>query len=49
MENIKYITENFSASEDISSIDSYMSIGGFEALRKAVAMDGDALLLYRVV
>lgn len=42
MENIKYITENF-GKYDISSIDSYMSIGGFEALRKAVAMDGDAV------
>ena len=42
MKNIKYITENF-GKYDISSIDSYMSIGGFEALRKAVAMDGDAV------
>ena len=38
MRNIKFLTKNFGA-YDPTSIGSYMKIGGFEALRKAVNMD----------
>ncbi len=40
MSSVRYITENF-GKYDVFSIDSYMSIGGFSALKKAVTMDGD--------
>ncbi len=40
MSNVKFITENF-GKYDVFSIDSYMKIGGFEALKKAVTMDGE--------
>ena len=35
---VKFLTKNF-GQYDTSSIGSYMNIGGFEALRKAVNMD----------
>ncbi len=37
---IHFITKNFDK-YDVSSIGSYMNIGGFEALKKAVTMDGE--------
>ena len=37
---LHFISANF-GKYDTSSIGSYMSIGGFEALRKAVTMDGE--------
>lgn len=40
MQNISYLTENF-GKYDVFSIDSYINIGGFQSLRKAVTMDGD--------
>lgn len=36
--NVKFLTQNF-GQYDTSSISSYMSVGGFEALKKAVTMD----------
>lgn len=36
--NIKFLTQNF-GKYDTSSISSYMSVGGFDALKKAVTMD----------
>ena len=42
METIKFLTQNFGR-YDTSSIRSYMNIGGFSALRKAVTMDGEAI------
>ena len=36
---VQFMTKNF-GKYDISSIDSYESIGGFQALRRAVTMDG---------
>jgi len=38
MSEVRFLTENF-GQYDPSSINSYMSIGGFQALRQAVAMD----------
>ncbi len=38
MKNISYITENF-GKYDVFSIDSYMNIGGFQSLKKAVTMN----------
>ena len=38
MQDVKFLTKNFGA-YDPTSIGSYMKIGGFEALRKAVNMD----------
>lgn len=38
MKEINYITENF-GKYDVFSIDSYMDIGGFASLKKAIAMD----------
>ena len=37
---VSFLTQNF-GKYDTSSIDSYMKIGGFSALRKAVKMDGE--------
>ncbi|HBT79274.1 MAG: SLBB domain-containing protein [Selenomonas sp.] len=37
---VSFLTQNF-GKYDTSSIDSYMKIGGFSALRKAVGMDGE--------
>lgn len=42
MENIQFLTKNFGR-YDTSSIGSYMQIGGFEALKKAVTMDGEEI------
>ena len=42
MEEIKFLTQNF-GKYDPASIESYLKIGGFEALRKAVSMDGDEI------
>ena len=39
---LHFISANF-GKYDTSSIGSYMSIGGFEALRKAVTMAGEEL------
>ena len=36
---VQFITKNF-GKYDVHSIDSYLSIGGFDALKKAVTMDG---------
>ena len=38
MSSVKYITENF-GKYDVFSIESYMNIGGFSALKKAITMD----------
>lgn len=38
MKNINYITENF-GKYDVFSIDSYINIGGFQSLKKAVTMN----------
>ncbi len=38
MRDIKFLTKNF-GKYDTSSIESYMSVGGFDALKKAVTMD----------
>lgn len=38
MKNISYITENF-GKYDVFSIDSYINIGGFQSLKKAVTMN----------
>ena len=40
MENVRFLTQNFGR-YDTSSIGSYMNVGGFSALRKAVTMDGE--------
>ena len=40
--NIRFLTQNF-GQYDTSSIGSYMNIGGFEALRKAVTMDPEKI------
>ena len=40
MEQVRFLTQNFGR-YDTSSIGSYMNIGGFSALRKAVTMDGE--------
>ena len=40
--NIRFLTKNF-GQYDTSSIGSYMNIGGFEALRKAVNMDPEEI------
>ena len=40
MQASKFLTANFGR-YDTSSIGSYMNIGGFTALRKAVTMDGE--------
>ena len=40
MGKISFLTKNF-GNYDPASIGSYMNIGGFEALKKAVAMDGE--------
>lgn len=40
MTDVKYITENF-GKYDVFSIESYMNIGGFSALKKALTMDGE--------
>ena len=40
MEQVKFLTQNFGR-YDTSSIGSYMKIGGFSALKKAVTMDGE--------
>ena len=37
---VQFLTKNF-GKYDTSSIGSYMNIGGYEALRKAVTMDPD--------
>ena len=42
MAEIKFLTQNF-GQYDPSSIDSYLKIGGFEALRRAVSMDGEEI------
>ena len=42
MGEIKFLTQNF-GTYDPSSIDSYLGIGGFSALRKAVTMDGEEI------
>ena len=40
MSNVHFLTENF-GKYDVFSIDSYIEAGGFEALKKAVTMDGE--------
>ncbi|MDQ0204685.1 complex I 51 kDa subunit family protein [Pectinatus haikarae] len=40
MQKINYITENF-GKYDVFSIDSYMNIGGFQSLQKAIDMEGE--------
>ena len=40
MEEVRFLTANFGR-YDTSSISSYMNIGGFSALKKAVTMDGE--------
>lgn len=42
MQKINYITENF-GKYDVFSIDSYMNIGGFQSLQKAIDMEGEAI------
>lgn len=42
MKDIRFLTKNF-GNYDTASIGSYMSIGGFEALRKAVAMEPEEI------
>ena len=39
MSTVQFITKNF-GKYDVHSIDSYLNIGGFDALKKAVTMDG---------
>ena len=39
---VRFLTKNFDQ-YDTSSIGSYMNIGGFEALRKAVTMDPEKI------
>ena len=39
---VHFLTKNF-GKYDTSSIGSYMNVGGFEALRKAVTMDPEAI------
>lgn len=45
MSSVKYITENFSK-YDVFSIESYMNIGGFSALKKQLLWIKKILLVY---